>query len=234
MNTSPSLTLSDSDSAPTRVRLILAAEEMFGEFGIEAASLRAICAAAGQKNISSVQYHFGNKYALFSAVLDYREQQIEPVRQTKLSEIQAIRHPDVRMLLRVLFEPYAQVYLEGENINFIKMMSSYVNLVRPRGLFLHPADYQDESYPSLRETMALLVRLLSFLDEAQSSRRLNTVGSMFWGALIQLSLAKGMSKRRKYIAFEDTLEMMGAAISAPPNTGLLSPPKRSVAKKKSP
>ena len=204
-------------SEATRIGLILAAEKLFGDLGVDAASLRAICSAAGQKNISSVQYHFGDKYALLRAVLEYREKQIEPIRKVKLEEARAQgRLGDVRTLLRILFEPYARMFLEEENIGYIKLISSYTNHIRPRGVVLHPADYHDQSYPSLHEAMDLLRARLAFLDERRFAQRANTVGAMFQGAFIQFSARDPKQAFDKYLLYEDTLEMMAAAIAAPP------------------
>ena len=56
-------------SQQTREELILAAERLFSEFGIDAVSLRQINAAAGQRNSSAAHYHFGSKDALIAATL---------------------------------------------------------------------------------------------------------------------------------------------------------------------
>src|SRR3546814_2769538 len=42
-------------------RILQAAEDCFGEHGIDAVSLRQIAIAAGQGNTAAVQYHFGSK-----------------------------------------------------------------------------------------------------------------------------------------------------------------------------
>src|SRR5689334_19816156 len=52
----------------TRRRLIIAAEELFAELGVDAVSVRSINQAAGLGS-ASVHYHFGSKEALLDAVL---------------------------------------------------------------------------------------------------------------------------------------------------------------------
>jgi predicted O-methyltransferase YrrM len=124
---------------------------------------------------------------------------------------------DVRTILRILFEPYAMMFLDDGNIAYIKLISSYTNHIRPRGLVQHPADYPGSSYPSLHEAVSLLKERLSFLDEHRFDQRAETVSAMFYGAFIQFAARDPKLGFDKYRLYEDTLEMMAAAIAAPMN-----------------
>src|SRR4051794_17009289 len=52
----------------TRRKLLDAAAEVFAEHGYQAATVREICTRAGT-NVASVNYHFGDKLALYSELL---------------------------------------------------------------------------------------------------------------------------------------------------------------------
>src|SRR5580704_14552004 len=56
----------------TKEQLVLTAERLFAVHGIDAVSLRQICAEAGNANNSAVQYHFGDKDRLLQAIFEYR------------------------------------------------------------------------------------------------------------------------------------------------------------------
>lgn len=71
-------------SEATRRQLVETAESLFLSDGPEAVSNRAIVRAAGQKNLSALQYHFGNRAGLIAAISEKRHRQIEARRQQLL------------------------------------------------------------------------------------------------------------------------------------------------------
>ena len=61
----------------TKARLLQAARKVFSEHGLENATIREICSLAGA-NVAAVNYHFGNKEKLYTAVLqDYIQRENE-------------------------------------------------------------------------------------------------------------------------------------------------------------
>src|SRR4051794_8680724 len=62
----------ESRSEAARVLILRAAERLFAERGIEHVSLREIGVAAGQRNNSAVQYHFGTREELVRALYEDR------------------------------------------------------------------------------------------------------------------------------------------------------------------
>ncbi|MDX2222976.1 MAG: TetR/AcrR family transcriptional regulator [Rhodospirillaceae bacterium] len=116
----------------TRERLVLAAEKLFAQNGIDAVSLRQINAAAGQKNASAAHYHFGSKPALIAAVYDYRIGRINARRLALLAALDASgRPPDLRALVEAVVHPMV------EEIETAKGGKHYIRFVaQARG---HPA-----------------------------------------------------------------------------------------------
>jgi AcrR family transcriptional regulator len=77
--------MSTSTSTPVgasaRQRLVLTAERLFAEHGLDGVPLRLIGTRAGMANKSAVQYHFGSKDALVEAILANRLEYLTRRRQ---------------------------------------------------------------------------------------------------------------------------------------------------------
>lgn len=70
-----------------RLALIEVAEQLFAERGIESVSLRDISAAAGQRNHSAAQYHFGDRAGLVAAVFEHRMHEVNRRRHALLDAL---------------------------------------------------------------------------------------------------------------------------------------------------
>src|SRR4051794_4076039 len=91
----------------TKQQLILAAETLLAERGIEGVSLREINTAAGQKNSTALQYHFGDRYGLVNAVLRKHTAGIDAARHALLDEYESAGHDDLTALAAALVVPSA-------------------------------------------------------------------------------------------------------------------------------
>jgi len=97
------------DKSDTREKLVLAAERLFAEKGIDNVSLREINRAAGQKNVAALHYHFGAREALLEAIFERRMSGINRRRVAMLDAIEASgREPDVRAVVEALVLPLAE------------------------------------------------------------------------------------------------------------------------------
>lgn len=200
----------------TRARLILAAEALFAEHGIDAVALRSVGEAAGQRNNSSVQYHFDDKFGLLQAIFDYREAQLQPHRRALMDRaLREKRLNDVKTLLRIIFEPNWRLYLNDGGIAYLKLTSLYLTQYRPRGI-THPIDGDSPAAAVFRDAISRLAGRLSYLGARRFNLRLESVGAMFLSAVIQYEARPAPERDRPEALFEDILEMMAAAICAPP------------------
>ena len=73
-----------SRGVATREALVETAERLFAEQGIETVSLRDVSKAAGQRNHSAAQYHFGDRAGLVAAVYEHRMRHVNERRHAML------------------------------------------------------------------------------------------------------------------------------------------------------
>jgi AcrR family transcriptional regulator len=91
----------------TREELIRSAERLFASRGIDGVSLREITRAAGQRNTSALQYHFGDRPGLLQAVIDKHRADTEPRRHALLDQCEAVGTAELRSLAAALVLPLA-------------------------------------------------------------------------------------------------------------------------------
>lgn len=89
----------------TRTALMRAAERLFAERGVQAASLREITRAAGQRNTTALQYHFTNREGLLKAVLIRHGHDIGAHRNTLLDHYELTGRNELRALASALVLP---------------------------------------------------------------------------------------------------------------------------------
>ena len=143
--------------------LLDAAERLVAERGTEV-SLRDIAAAAGQRNNSAVQYHFGSREGLHEAVIRRRQVGFERRRRELLDELAAAGEPDdVWGLVGVLVRPMTELLGHGPThyARFLEQVRTHPVLSSAAGL--------DEEWPATQEVMRRLGR-----DRARRGQALAT------------------------------------------------------------
>lgn len=105
-------------------RLVLTAERLFAQHGIDGVSLRQISAEAGSGNNSAVHYHFGSKQGLVAAIFGHRLPQLIKERQL----LAARRHPDdLRSHLEAYFLPVFMLAEAPDNryVSFVEQLQRH-------------------------------------------------------------------------------------------------------------
>lgn len=98
-----------------RAALVEQAERLFAERGIEAVSLRDVSAAAGQRNHSAAQYHFGDRQGLVAAVFRNRMDEVNRRRQERLDVLVAAgRDRELAGLVEAAVAPLVEVVAETD------------------------------------------------------------------------------------------------------------------------
>lgn len=160
-----------------RARILAAAEHLIAERGIDV-PLRDIAVAAGQRNNSAVQYHFGGRDALVAAVIDLRMTELEARRMDMLAEHEAGgRETSLRELVAMLVAPL--VAGQQEATHYCRFLEAVRN---------HPAvaDSVQLSRPdraAVRIITARLQRALADLPAELREHRLRALATAMFALL---------------------------------------------------
>jgi AcrR family transcriptional regulator len=117
-------------SQPTRDRLLDAAEELFAKRGFYGVSVRELTKAA-EVDLSLVNYHFGTKLGLFSAVVERRGEILNRERLASLEKVvreAGSRAPDLNAVVDAFLDPVLERAAGGDEgwQNYFALVA-YVN-----------------------------------------------------------------------------------------------------------
>ena len=179
-------------------RLIDAGERFVAQHGVEGISLRQINLAAGSKNSSAVQYHFGDSTGLIRAIVAKRVPEYELRRAHLLAALDDVKNADTRQLIEVIYRPFFEIDPVAARFGL--------------QLRISPADWQDAV--ALQQGMEITWRVIDLLvarnphlPPALVRKRLDRL------AFLILSAACGPEPDDAALA--DTFRMAAAALSAP-------------------
>lgn len=160
-------------SETTRRQLVETAEAMFLSDGPEAVSNRAILRAAGQKNISALQYHFGNRAGLIAAIGERRNHQIETRRRQLLEKLPRNKtHLSVRDICEVfLLTPVSLCREDASFAAYLAKFGRQMIALNESLLIVEPIT------PSYEELAAMLTDKLKDLDPRLVSMRLENANA---------------------------------------------------------
>jgi TetR/AcrR family transcriptional regulator, regulator of cefoperazone and chloramphenicol sensitivity len=109
------------DGTATRDRLLREAERLFARHGLYRVTIREITQAAGQRNASAIDYHFGSREDLIEAILARHGDPTDEARGKHLARI----GPDAtsRDLLATLVVPYGAHLGTPEGRDYLRIVA---------------------------------------------------------------------------------------------------------------
>ena len=162
-------------SEETRVKIKNAAEQLFAREGFDRVTLRQIARDADQRNVAAVQYHFGSKEGLLSAIVDRHREQID-ARRADLLAAMGEGDPDLSALIDVLVKPLAaklddasgRAYLriQAQGLSNDKVRPATRSLIQRIGRQIAPLD--GEEADSYRRRFAVLLLFHALADRAEA------------------------------------------------------------------
>jgi AcrR family transcriptional regulator len=189
--------------------LILAAERLFAEGGIEGVALRQINQAANQKNISAAHYHFGSREGLVQAVLAYRLPKLDRRRGELLQRKVAAK--DVRFYLEAFIAPLVEELAPREEGNY------YLRFIQQYEKYRGDYAFVRRISPWGVEIYAGLESLLYYIPENVRRLRLGYLINMIHSVLATAEerLEKGeVSHEDVPLIAANTVDMFAAALGA--------------------
>jgi AcrR family transcriptional regulator len=113
-----------------RAQLILTAKRLFAERGIDAVSLREVIREAGVTHVTAVQYHFGDRDGLITAVLAEHRARVDTRRDAMLEEYEANGGHDLRSIAAILVRPLAQELSAPQGRDFLRIYAEVIQRFR--------------------------------------------------------------------------------------------------------
>ena len=113
------------DSTETKERLVRAAERLFARHGLYQVTVREITQAAGQRNVSALNYHFGSREGIIDTILVRSGDPIEAMRCEHRSGLPV--EPTTRQLLAALVVPYASALATTEGRDYLRIVAQMSN-----------------------------------------------------------------------------------------------------------
>lgn len=206
----------DDLTVPTERRLLLAAERLFAERGIDAVSLRAIMSAAGA-NVASVHYHYGSKDALVKALIKERSGQVSTRRNELLDDLEAKDELNVQMLAEAFVRPVIEMVNEGSIawVTFIAgiLSSGHSALSVVADGFVHQG----------RRFTALLERIYPDISARTARFRLTQAMTLTFQVLGDLDGVRGIlafsgAELTPTEVFDELIDVVTAILAGPPDT----------------
>jgi AcrR family transcriptional regulator len=201
----------------SQLRLILSAEWLFADLGIEGASLRQIAEAAGQANNAAVQYHFGSRENLVAAIFAYRVSQLDVLRGKMLAQLTAAgAQSDLHALLRILFLPQLALVNDEGVHPYARFLVQYISRYRPLGV-AHTSDTENGASKHLRTLVEMIRHRLHHIPRELLSRRLETVNLAFANMIVTYDIARAAARPVTdfRMQIDDMIEVAVSALSAP-------------------
>lgn len=142
-----------ADKLSTRETILRVAEQLFAHQGIDAVSLNEINKAAGQKNTSSLHYHFGSKEGLVEEIVYVNYEEIEVKLQAACDALEACGPFTYRDLIDTMLQPFVDKLDSERGINYLLIVTQ---------LLIKSADMLVVGHPAQKDKARL--RLFAMFD----------------------------------------------------------------------
>lgn len=207
----------------TKELLIEVGERLFGRHGFDGVSLREIATEAGQSNANVVQYHYGDKAGLISAILEDRVARIETVRAIQLAMLDKEVPPTPKQLVKILWLPLMSITGATGDHPFCRFMLQYMlhpKLISHPLAFVYRSPFGGQSVEGKLASVQAVVQLLftvhANIPEEIILKRIAALATLFLASVVEHDnhQASGEPTAAGY-DIDPIIDMAVAALSAP-------------------
>lgn len=136
------------DSTATKERLLREAERLFARRGLYQVTVREITEAAGQRNVSALNYHFGSRVDVLNTILTRHGDPTDVARGEHLAAVG--QDADTRDLLAALVLPYGANLATPHGRDYLRIVAQMT------GQFAGWRETRPGIGPNLRDILSLL------------------------------------------------------------------------------
>ncbi|MEM7364989.1 MAG: TetR family transcriptional regulator [Pseudomonadota bacterium] len=199
----------------TRRRLMLAAEKLIADKGIEQVSIREILREAQQSNTSALQYHFGNLRGLIAAIHTERSEQTRQKRAELLQELLATTAtPDLRQICSLMIRPSFELARTTTDYRiYVKAFGQQLTTIEDSA-FLKAAG-QGAGGASGVELGRHLRRALSHLSDETFQQRLDFAVRLCAAAMSAQASKGAFNGQRGVFFIEGLIDVLVGLLSTP-------------------
>lgn len=207
-----------------RLKLILVAEKLFADHGVDAVLLRQINVAAGSKNTSAIHYHFGSKDSVIQAIFDLRKSKIDERRIFLLQNTDlesGTTYDKVRRIMSGAILPLAEVVLpeDAEGRNYVRLLARI--FCDPSFQFRKDIALNNLYLTGMRAARDHIFQILSDIPQEIMRERMQWASTHFVFALSNYAWSVLREKERtaeqSQLFLETLIDYETAALIAPPS-----------------
>jgi AcrR family transcriptional regulator len=212
----PSTATRDASLA-TRARLVATAEQLYAERGLDRVSLNEITRAAGQRNASAAQYHFGGREGLIAAILEKHQPAIDRERRTLLDQLEARGQLDLRGLVEALVLPVAAKLEDPDGgSHYLRLMAQLIGAPGAPHLRIGSSGVQ----VGRDRLMRLVTRVAPELPRSVFRMRAQLVSSLLFHALADFAQSSGRAGQQSLFV-ANLVDSILAVLGAEPSPQVL-------------
>ena len=198
------------DSTDTKARLLREAEHLFATRGVYQVTVREITTAAGQRNVSAINYHFGSRDGLLREILLRHGEPTDRERGRLLADVGA--DVSTRDLVMCLLLPMTAHFATDAGRDYLRIVAQLT------GRFAVWREEDDLSPPYLRRILGLIEERPAHVTTAV--RRERVVGVIMLMTTALAERARQLASQRRVRLAEPVFvanlaDMIVGALDAP-------------------